>query len=859
MKILTPLLHEVVEYHARLTPSAPAIFSPQGNLCYGELAARIDQIARALVRAGVEPELRVGLHLERSPDMIAALFAVLKAGGICVPLDPLLPSERAAMMAADVEVRVLVATRSALRTSPAPAPAARVVLLEEVGEAPDDRPLDEIRPAQAAYIAFRSAPTGRPRGVVLEHRNLLPLHEWASSAFTPEECGRVLAANALGSDRFLLEIILAFASGGAVVLVSSARELLLGVPSESPTLMLGDSGTIDTLFGAQVIPSSVKTIVVSGDILPFPLAKRLYAETAIEQLIQCWGLPEAAFVSAFSRVPRLVSSDLSLGTAIDGHALYLLDARMQPVAPGLPGEIWCGGAGLARGTKFAPNPFGDSPLMLCTGDLAVLGEEGEMRYVGRTDEQVAFAGERLELGDIESAVRSYSGVVDAALVVKESAGCKRFALFVVWNEPQALTLADIQRWLVRYLPKSWFPATLYIVEQLPRDANGRFDRIALQRVARERPAGDTPYEAPRSEIERLVSGVFSEVLGIDQVGIHDDFQALGGSAPMVSRLMERLRAMFAMNLRILEEAGYGRALLTVFWEQPTVASLAAFLNQGAPSKVSVAPDAQCLQRGAPNRPPVFLLHGVIDGEGFYVWSLARALGPEQGIYAFPPHGIAGAPVPRTVEEMAAGYLAQVRSIQPNGPYHFAGYCNGAIVAYEMACRLQEQGERVSTLLLVAAPGHTIPYAGLKRQMMRLRTICSIDEDRMLEYFVALNRKITWWKKQFRLGFRLPALFSQTLPGREPAIASRASEEDRISPQYRARVDALDFALDAYVPQPYHDIVSLVFGANDPYARDFKPEREWSRVASQLRYEEVSGDHFFIEEKPELLLEHFRLS
>lgn len=790
--------------------------------------------------------MRVGLHADRSPDMIAAFFAILKAGGVCVPLDPALPSERAAMMAADAEVRVLLASRSAFGTSPAPA--ARSVVLEDLGEAPDGHVTGEIRPAQAAYVAYRSDPTGRPRGVVLEHGNLQPLHEWAGASFTEEECGRVLATNPLGSDRFLLELILAFATGGALVLAGSAQELFLGAPSEAPTLMLCDTATIDALLGAEAIPSSIRTIVVSGDRLPFPLAQKLYAETAIEQLFQCWGLPEAAFVSAVSRVGRLVSNDIPLGTAIDGHALYLLDTRLRPVAPGLPGEIWCGGAGLARGMD-----------MLRTGDLAVLGEEGEMHYLGRTDEQIAFDGVRLELGDIESAVRSHPGVVDAAVVMKESAGCKRLALFAVGSDPQAITLADIQRWIARFVPKSWFPATLYILEQLPRDANGRYDRIALQRAARERPAGDTSYEAPRSEIERMVAGVFSDILGIDHVGIHDDFKALGGSARMVSVLIERLRSSFAMNLRILEEAGYGRALLTVFWEQPTVASLAAFLNQGAPSEVSTAPDARCLQRGAPDRPPVFLLHGVIDGEGFYVWNLARALGPEQSVYAFPPHGGAGAPVPRTIEAMAAEYLAQVRSIQAHGPYHFAGYCNGAVVAYEMACMLQEQGEQVPTLLLVAAPGHTIPYAGLKRGMMRLRTLFPIDEDRMLEHFVALNRNITWWKKQFRLGLRLPALFSQALQGKQPASDSRASEADRISPQYRARVDALEFALDAHVPRPYHGVVSLVFGADDLYARDFTPKRDWSRVAAQLRYQEVPGGHCFIEERPELLLEHFRLA
>lgn len=843
--------HDLLDVHAQLTPNAPAIICDDEKLTYADLADRANRLAHALIEAGVRPESLVGICTERSIDMIVGVIAILKAGGAYVPLDPAYPQERLAYMLEDSAIR-LVLTQSST-TAVLPINQARHIVLDTFDYAayPLAKPTVEIAPDNLAYVIYTSGTTGRPKGVMVEHRNLTSFAEWTQARFTAAQSARILASSSLSFDVSVMELTTALSSGGALVIVRNVLDLLLTPVSEPISMIVSVPSPIAELVRAGAIPPSVHTIMLGGEILSRALAAEIYATTNVKELINAWGVTEDTVVTTEYIVPVAPESDPPIGKAITDRRIHLLDAQLQPVAIGTPGEICCTGSGVARGylnrpelssERFVPNPFGDSPLMYRSGDQAMQAPNGEIRFLGRNDQQVKIRGFRIELGGIETVLVDHPKIAQVAIIAKTISGNTSLAMYAVERDGQKLTFAEVETFLAARLPKHMIPSTLTILKAMPLGPTGKIDRKALQQLIRERPPLGVPYIEPRNAIETTISGLFATLLGIDRVGIRDNFFAVGGQSLVAARAVAEVTQTFPQEIADLNARDGERALLNAFWRQPTIECVAAAL-QNIPfddGVVTTVEGVHCLQIGSPEKLPIFILHGVLDGEAFFTWNLTHLLGTAQPVYTLPPHGLNGKPVPETIEEMAADYLAKIRQIQPHGPYQFAGYCNGGLVSYEMSRMLEAAGEKVEKLVLISAPGHNIQFEALERTMSWIPGI-STRMQRML--FLRIRGRIRYLQQ---LMTPTPKIDASTTPETKKGMSSEA---------LKSHV-ALIRAIDAYVPKPYNGEAHLLYGAEDIYFKRNTPFTDWPKIAKNLRPCLIPGDHHFIDEQPEILAKFF---
>ena len=853
----TRTFHDIVDLHATRTPNALAAICSSESLSYFELAERSNRLAHCLIQSGVTPGSFVGICVERSVHMLVGILAILKAGAAYVPLDPAYPSDRLAYMVTDSAVRCIVAQRSTVESLPAHE--ARCILLDAFAaeQYSAEPPHVEITPESTAYVIYTSGSTGRPKGVMISHRSLESLAQWTQQRFSAAQYSRVLAASSLSFDVSVLEITTALACGGALVIIRNALDLLLAPPSEAITMMFTLPSPLTELVRARAVPASLHTILVGGEVLTRTLANDIYATTNVTELINAWGVTEDTVLTTEYIVPQASFTDPQIGQPLPGRRLHLLDANLQPVPVGTPGELCCTGNGIASGylnrpeltrERFVVNPFGDSELMYRSGDLAVQGPNGEIRFIGRNDQQVKIRGHRVELGEIEAALAGHPMIAQAAVIAKMIAGNTSVALYAVAHHRTMLTLPDVERFLGKHLPKHMIPSSLTVLDAMPLGPTGKTDRKALQELVRERPELSQPYVAPRNELEKTIADFFAGLLGIGQVGIHDNFFALGGQSLLATRAVAEISALFPQETQDLEARLGERALFTAFWQQPTIACIAAALQNLPPTDTEAARDEniRCLKSGAADKVPIFLAHGIFNGEPFYTWNIAHALDADQPLYTLAPHGDNGTAVPRTIEMMAADYLTRIRRIQPHGPYRLVGYCNGGLVFFEMARMLEAQGEIVEKLVLIASPGHNVHYRKLERMLEALRWIPGFHASMRRTIFVRIRGRIR----------HALQLLKQTSRHDETSSTSSSSTTTLSSINAKLRGDAIFLAIDTYVPKPYGGSATLIFGADDMYTKRYTPNADWAQVVANLQTVYVPGNHHFIEKNPEVVVKHF---
>jgi amino acid adenylation domain-containing protein len=577
-------------------------------LSYRELSRWVERLARELRRRGVGPEARVALAAGRSPAMVAGLLAVMAAGGAYVPLDPALPAGRWA------ELRALSGAALVLAEEPfldrLPAGSAPVVLLAEtegIGDgATDARPLPpeaQIFPESAAYVIFTSGSTGEPKGVVVEHRQLRGYVEAAAErlGLPGEEGGEEGAAFALVStfaaDLGHTAIFPALCGGGCLHVVPAATAL-------DPEAFLQYAGRhrIDVL---KIVPSHLegllqasrpegvlprRLLVLGGEAASWELVDRVAALAPACRIGNHYG-PTEATVGAVAQ-PIVVSSRPrprrpALGRPLRNAEAYVLDPRQRPLPAGVPGELWLGGGGLARGylgrpgltaERFTPHPFAARPgeRLYRTGDRVRRLPDGSLEFLGRIDRQVKIRGFRVEPGEVEAALARHPAVSACAVLAhgEEDGAAAGLTAYVVLREPpEPQTLQTLRAWLAELLPAALVPAAWVAVEALPLTANGKLDRQALAQTARTAPEPERSAAAaapPRTAVERELAALWSEVLGVERVGIGESFFDLGGHSLLLPRVQSGLR----------ERMGREVPLLKLF-EHPTVEALAAWLDQGA--------------------------------------------------------------------------------------------------------------------------------------------------------------------------------------------------------------------------------------------------------------------------------------
>jgi amino acid adenylation domain-containing protein len=709
-------IHDLFAEAARRTPDAIAVALRDETMTYRELETAGANVAAHLHALGVRPGDFVGVCVERSFAMVAALLGILKAGAASIALDPSHPEERVAFMLGEAGAAIVLA-QSHLLGALAPALArpaaarARAVVLETLLASPaPDAPAVVVTADHGAHVMYTSGSTGTPKGAVLPHRAAVrTVCGTDYLRFAPDET--FFGFVPLTFDVSVLEIWGPLLCGARLVLCPP------GLPALDVLAETIEAGGVTTLWLTtalfeQMIDEhvshlrNVRRLIVGGDVMSPAHARRAMAAIPGLQLINVYGPTEATVLITAHPLRTPPTGPIPLGSPIPNAPVYILDPRGEPVPVGVPGEIYTGGPGVALGyinrpdltaQRFVPDPFSDEPgaTMYRSGDLARWRSDGAVEFLGRVDTQVKIRGVRIELGEIEGALTDHCGVREAVVVARSfgSLGLldKALVAYVVTRTGvPAPDSAALLEHLAARLPAAMVPAKVVFLPTLPRTETGKFDRKALPDPGPLTAVRASPeHRAPRSAAEIAVASHFADVLGIDEIGLDDDFYAFGGNSLRAMRLVSRLRDTFRVDLTI-------RDLLTA----PRVATLTARIvalgrNEGVEQRSLIT-----TLRDSGSRAPIFFLHGDLAGGGYYCGELARVFGDDRPMYVIAPHGTESPTMPWSVEEIAAENVAAVRALSPAGPVALGGFCAGGIVAYEMARQLAGSGVAVEHVVML---------------------------------------------------------------------------------------------------------------------------------------------------------------
>ncbi|HKH48447.1 MAG TPA: amino acid adenylation domain-containing protein [Thermoanaerobaculia bacterium] len=570
-------LPELIDQQVARTPEAVALVAGAERLTYAELDRRARELADHLRELGVGPEDRVAVSLERSAELVVALLAVWKAGGAYVPLDPAWPRERLEWMLEDSGAGVVVG-KDLKDIKDIKDSKDKILALSSFGSFMSFRSFPSFRSSDSlAYVIYTSGSTGRPKGVAISHRSAAALALWAREVFTPEEMSGVLAATSVCFDLSIFELFVPLSLGGTVILAENALALPVLPAAGEVTLVNTVPSAMSELVRADALPASVRTICLAGEALRRDLVDRLLARPGL-RILNLYGPSEDTTYSTFAEMTRDDRRPPAIGRPIPGTRAWLLDAAGHPVPLGAAGELCLGGAGLARGylgrpeltaEKFVPGPRGGR--LYRTGDLARARTDGSLEFLGRIDHQVKVRGFRIEPGEIEAALVAHPAVHAAAVVVRETDSGDRLLVAWLTVEEAAPSPGELREWLLARLPEPYVPGLFAVLDALPLTPNGKVDRTALAR--RPLPGHTTASQAPRTPLESAVAAVWAETLGVERVGVDDDFFALGGHSLLAARLVARLREALGVELP-----------LRAVFEAPTVERLARRVETARPAQ-----------------------------------------------------------------------------------------------------------------------------------------------------------------------------------------------------------------------------------------------------------------------------------
>jgi amino acid adenylation domain-containing protein len=859
--------HELFEGWAARTPEAPALLSASGRLTYRELNRRANRIARRLRAAGAGPEVAVGLYVERSPEMIAGVLGILKAGAAYVPLDPAYPQERLALMMEDVRMP-LVLTQERLAGSLAGLSGEVIALdgldrLGETGPGDDANPKSGVAADNLAYAIFTSGSTGRPKPVGVSHRALT--HHMAGTRqvlrMAEHPGDRVLQFSTLNFDGSVDQIFIALVNGGCLGLreeeLWSAEELEARIAEMGLTIIDLPTGywsewvRARSALAERAESESLRVVYVGGEAM---LAEELSVwwrspRNRTVRLLNAYGPTETVVAASYLEATCRESAGplferVAIGRPLGDRALHVVDpeGRLAPV--GVPGELLIAGEPiLARGylgrpdltaERFLPDPFAGVPgaRLYRTGDLGRYLPDGRREFLGRVDDQVKVRGFRIELGEVEAALAEHPAVHRAAAVVYDKGGPSQRRLVayatLVNHGTTAATAAELRAFLHAKLPEPMVPSEIILLDRLPLTPNGKVDRRALPAPELSARRDGEPIPAPRTAAELQLAGIWEELLEVSPIGVTDNFLELGGHSLLAVRLMARIEHVFGVQLPI-----------SALFEAPTVERLAAVLeDREAPLRRS---PLVRLHPGGAGR-PLYLVHPV-GGDVFAYVELAKKLGAERPVYglqAMVENGVGTAPP--TMEELAAQYLKEVREIQAEGPYLLAGWSLGAVIAYEMAQQIERSGDRVALLAMIdpSAPADgqaegtddTSLLAGFAFDLVRLsgrpvplgpEVLAGLDVDAGLDCLVELGR------------------------------AAGVLPPDVDQPRLRERFDLFSRnvkALQGYAPRPYGGRVALFRASASLAPGTMDPAFGWSVLANAEAHL-LDADHYSLLQRPAL--------
>ncbi len=699
-------VHQLFEQQVEQTPDATALVLENQSMTYRELNERANQLAHHLRKLGVGPEVPVGLCMHRSFAMLVAMLGILKAGGAYVPLDPSYPRERLAFMLMDSQAPVLITQKQFLALFPQQA--LQTVLLDAswqtIARENTENPPIVTHAENLAYIMYTSGSTGKPKAVEILHRNIVRLlfgthyaHLDATQTF--------LHMASISFDAATFEIWGALLHGARCVLfpepIPTPRTIATAIHDHGITIAWITASLFNTVI--DEVPSALKglrQLLTGGEALSVPHMRRALDLLPDTQLINGYGPTECTTFACCYVIPRSLDEDMRsipIGTPIGNTQAYILDKYLNLVPIGVPGELYLGGDGLARGyrnqpaltaEKFVRSPFDPdhAARLYKTGDLARYGADGTIEFVGRIDQQVKIRGFRVELGEIESVLSTHPGVREALVLMHEDERHdKHLIAYVVTHEDHSTIREELHTLLKTQLPEYMLPSDMQLLDKLPLTANGKLDHKALPVPDVLHNLQEESYVAPNSLVQQQLVQLWEELLHIRPIGIQNNFFYLGGHSLLAARLVDRIERDFGKKI----------ALATLF-AGPTIEQLANAIQ--AQEDNPRVPVVAVQVKGS--RQPFFYLHGSWHSGAFYCFSIARSLEQDQPFYVLEPYQYEGLHSVPTLAAIAKAHLASLQAVQAHGPYRLGGFCNGGLVAYEMARQLQARGEQVELLVMI---------------------------------------------------------------------------------------------------------------------------------------------------------------
>ncbi|QDI44904.1 non-ribosomal peptide synthetase [Serratia marcescens] len=687
-------VHELFEQQARQTPQAIALIQDAQRLSYAQLNARANRLAHRLIERGVQPGDRVAVRLARSIELVCAQLAVIKAGAAYVPIDPQLPAARQAWIADDSGACLMLTDAVGDEGIP------QLTVEDREAEGHVGNPALRVSSGATAYIMYTSGSTGTPKGVMTPHQGITRLvRNNRYAAFDADD--RIAFAANPAFDASTMEVWAALLNGGALVVI--APEVMMEAERLAAELQRHRITTLfltTALFNQYVHSISgalaqLKYLISGGEKEDPGAYARLLQERGPVHLIHAYGPTETTTFATTARIERAEGeARLPIGKPIGNTRAYLLDARGRPVPMGAVGELHIGGVGVALGylnrpeltaQRFLSDPF--NPVgggrMYRTGDLARYLPDGSLEYQGRCDQQIKLRGFRIEPGEIEVQLAASPWVREAVVQVCSTEHHPRLVAWIVptADVDRSALQGQLRAYLSERLPEYMVPSAYVWLDALPLTANGKLDRRALPEPERAA-VGTREYAAPQGETETTLARVWCELLEIGQIGRHDNFFELGGHSLLAVRLSSQLRQQ---GITLPVQAIFNHPILAELAERIDRRTAEAPLRKAVPA------------RSSGSRPPLFFVPTGF-GDHSYVFELAKEIDETFPVYAVPWPAVEEKPA--TMSDMAASAVALIREVQPQGPYHLAGYSSGGVLAYAIAEQLQSAGEAVAFLGLI---------------------------------------------------------------------------------------------------------------------------------------------------------------
>jgi amino acid adenylation domain-containing protein len=841
----TQCVHEIFEAQVERSPEAIAIVCEDQQLTYRELDVRSNQLAHYLRKLRVGPETLIGICVERSLEMVIGLLGILKAGGAYVPLDLESPTGRRALMLEDSQVSVVLTQEEVLDSFPFGS--AHLVCIDrdwkDIALESIDRPDGWPVSANLAYVIYTSGSTGRAKGVSVEHRQLTNYVFGIIDRLNLRELSSFATVSTISADLGNTAIFAALCTGGSLHVISKDR-----VTDAEGMADYFSRYAIDCL---KIVPSHLKALQAVSGLAPV-LPRRLLilgGEAAATEWIGNLQLlaPRCKIVNHYGPTETTIGvttcvlerclprQSIPIGRPLPNTQIYVLDSNLNVVPIGVAGQLYVGGLSLTRGylhrqdltaERFIPNPFSSEPgtRLYKTGDLARYLPDGSIEFLGRADQQVKIRGYRIELGEVEAVLCQHPAVKETVVLAQEDLEKsksaiaraemgKRLIAYVVPADKQLCAPRELRRVLKQKLPEYMIPSAFVVLDALPLNPNGKIDRRALPEPEESGPEVEQNYAVFRDLLELQLKKIWERTLHTTSIGVRDNFFDRGGHSLLAVGLMAEIEKLTGKHLP-----------LASLFQAPTIEEQAELLRQEgwmAPwqSLVVIQPSG--------SKPPLFCVHAH-EGNVLFYRVLALRLGSDQPFYALQAQGVEGQQPPHTrIEQMAAHYITEIRTIQPEGPYLLGGYCFGGLVAFEMARQLQALGLQVSLVALFDsyAPGYQNLYpdsTSARYKASRLIEKIHSHLDTLLS--LGPKEKISYVKARFK---RMILKFNMAI-----GCESSHSRRDFVRAMRQARLN--------YNPQVYPGRVTLFRATRLPAGYHREPQMGWNKLAECSEIHEIPG-------------------